>query len=222
MIPRNISHFVLAAVLVSLASTMIAQTPAADPPNDPRTAPAQTFLRDLVRYMANADPRVRYGVREGLKAMGTQAVAAINEAKAQEQDPHVRAFMNRTVTLIKITDAKAKGRKVTGRFNDIDYVAMAVNLQWEQMDRTLALLVRATKERSELWAAFKEAGGNHRNREEAAALNEEIATIAGKTDAEFEKFLSPEQMKRMRRFYAPRGVKKQTGAKKTAAPRIRK
>lgn len=205
---RTLFLLSLVATLVAIAGPAPAQAPTAPASQNPRTAPAQTFLRDMARYMANADPRVRYGVREGLKAMGPQAIPAINEAKAKEQSAHVRAFMNRTITYIKIVDAKAKGKRVAGRFNDIDYVAMTVNLKWEQIDRSLALLVRASKERTELWRTFKDAGGDRRNKEEMAALNEEIAAIGEKVDAEFKQFLSAEQLPRMRRFYLPGAGKK--------------
>jgi len=181
----------------------------------PAAPNAQAYVKALVKYMSNPDPRLRFSVREGLRIMGTMAVSAINEAKAAEKDAHVKAFMDRTVKLIKNSrrnqaqqqQGRRDFRNMRGRNReiDIDRIAMEANLNWEQMAKTLPILQKASKDARDLLAEFREAGGNFRDREARADLQEELKTITGEAKPKLKKFLSETQIKRMERYLNPMG-----------------
>ena len=213
--------FLTAALLVGLTQGICAQEPAgAKAPPAPN---AQAYVKSLVKYMSNPDPRLRFSVREALRIMGTLAVSAINEAKATEKDAHVKAFMDRTVKLIKNSrrnqaqqqQGRRDFRNMRGRNReiDIDRIAMEVNLTWEQMDKTLPILKKASKDATDLFAEFREAGGNFRDREARADLQEELKTITGEAKPKLKKFLSETQIKRMERYLNPMGRMFNRGAR---------
>jgi len=192
-----------ASVMAGLAVTASTQTPADPAAPDPRVATSEAYLRCIVRYMANPDPRVRYSVRQALRSMGPQAVAAINEARAVEKDPHVKAFMTRTLTLMKLTRAKQQGQKPKSVFYDIDHVAMVANLNWTQMDKTVPVLVKAHKANRELVQTFKDAGGDRRDPEAMTDLRAEMKTVAATAETELKAFLKPKQVNLLRRYFDP-------------------
>jgi len=170
---------------------------------------AQVYVKTLVNYMGSTDARLRFSVREALRVMGPQAISAINEAKTGEKDKHVVAFMNRTVKLIKSSRTAERDRGQRGmrgmrgpgnRDVDIDRVAMELNLNWEQIDQTLPLLEKARKDRSALFQEFRDAGGNFRDREAMADLQEEMKTITEEAKSKASKFLSAAQVKQLERF----------------------
>jgi len=175
---------------------------------------AQVYVKTLVNYMGAPDPRLRFSVREALRVMGPQAISAINEAKGGEKDKHVVAFMNRTVKLIKAARSaqsdRGNQRGMRGmrggrgdRDIDIDRIAMEANLTWEQMDKTLPLLEKARKDRSALMQEFRDAGGNFRDPEARADLQEEMKTISEEAKSKASKFLSATQVKQLERHLNP-------------------
>jgi hypothetical protein len=206
----------LAAGLVGAASAQQAAG-ASDPALN-----AQAYTKGLIKYMSSPDPRLRFSVREALRIMGPQAVSAINEAMATESDKHVKAFMARTVEVIKNANRDRtragqpgqpgqpgeRGRTPFGGRNqdvDIDRVAMEVNLTWEQMDEVLPVLKKARKDAADLMAEFREAGGNFRDREAMRALQEEMSAIAKEAEPKLKKTLSEAQIQQLRRYLNPMG-----------------
>ena len=162
---------------------------------------AQAWLRILVMQMSNPDPRIRLSVREALHVMGPRSLDAVNEGKAKQKNPHVKAFMTRTLTYLKIKRGGKQGKRTP--FWDIDHVAAVANLKWEQIDKTLPVLVAAHKQNRELTTAFKEAGGDFRDPEAMQDLGEEIKAGAAEAEEKLKKFLQPKQVELLRRYFDP-------------------
>jgi len=182
---------------------------------------AQVYIKFLVKHCSSDDPRLRFSVREGLQSMGTQAVSALNEAKQNEKNKHVRAFIERTLKRIKdVVDLRRmfepggqnrQGRQgwmnfMTRGFTniDIDRIAMDVNLTWEQIEQVEPVLAQGGKQKAELWKVFNEAGGM-RDREAWADLREELKTVDDSIKSKLREHLKPQQVARIERYLNPFG-----------------
>jgi len=209
-------HFVLLFLVAGIFTGLALSTPAQDEAAKPAPAVnAQKYVTTLIKFMSSPDPRLRFSVREGLRVMGPTAVSAINGAKATEKDKHVKAFMVRTVNLIKQSQRsnRNQGRMARGNFGnrgrqgreiDIDRLAMDANLTWEQMDKVLPILKKARKDASDLMAEFREAGGSFRDREALADLREEMKTITEEAKPKLKALsLNDKQIKAMERQLNP-------------------
>ena len=106
-------------------------------------------------------------------------------------------------TYLKIRAGGNQDAPSPSRFWDIDHVAAVANLKWEQIAKTLPILVTAHKQNRELTAAFREAGGNNRDPEAMQDLGDEMKAGAADTEAKLRKFLDPKQVGMLRRYFDP-------------------
>jgi len=200
---------------VLAASTLCGQSQDGGATQKASVLNAQVYVKMLVSRVGNPDPRLRFSIREGLRVMGAQAVSVLAEARIQEKNNHVKAFMDRTIQLIKSRDRVAQGnqrntRGFMGRFFssrqpvDIDRIAMEANLTWEQMDKVLPILKKARKESNDLLAVFRESG-DFRDREAMRDLTEELKNIASRAAPKLREFLKPDQIRKVRPHLDPIG-----------------
>lgn len=214
------------ALLLLLAVGLVHTAPAQEAAGAADTAvTAQAYVKSMVSYMGNPDPRLRYSVREALRVMGPQAISAINEAMATETNKHVKAFMARTVEVIKSTTRERAqadqpdqpGARGPGAFAaralevDIDRVAMEANLTWEQMDEVLPILKKARKDMTDLMAEFRNSGGNFRDQDAMRDLREEMNAIVKDAETKAKKMLSEAQIQQIRRYLNPMGPRMDGG-----------
>lgn len=163
----------------------------------PATSEAVTFLGALCERMASGDARIRFAAREALVVMGTRAASVLNERKPAEKDPHVKAFIDRTLKRIKSMRGKnGKGMRFFGG-RDIDRIAMSTNLTLEQVSKLEPVLAKHDKDVKSLWAEFKESGG-FRDPEAYKDVMEEIKLLAQEAEPNL-KFLDDKQRKYVRR-----------------------
>lgn len=206
---RTVLLVVGLAAAAALAVPAVAQTETDQTPQ----VHAQQYVKLLVGFMSNPDPRLRFSVREALRIMGPLAVPVINEAKAKETNPHVKAFMERTVRILKtrapgVRRPRGRDRRGRGPFGrrlqeiDIDRVAMEANLTWEQMDKVLPILKRVRREVADLWQEFREAGGM-RDPEAWQDLREELQAIAKEAEPKLREILNEKQLAAVRRLLNP-------------------
>jgi hypothetical protein len=163
----------------------------------PANAEAVTFLSVLCERMGSGDARIRFAAREALVVMGTRAASVLKERKASEQDPHVKAFIDRTVKRIKSTTGKKGGQMRFFGGRDIDRIAMSTNLSLAQIAQLEPVLAKHDKDVKSLWAEFKESGG-FRDPEAYKDVMEEIKALAKESEPNL-KFLDDKQRDYMRR-----------------------
>lgn len=202
----------LAAILGALlGAAVLAQVePVAPPPAAPPApavgeANAQQFIQMMVGQVANKDPRIRFAVREALMAMGSQAVPALKEASQLQVDPHVKAFIARTLDRIQQMAKRATGRgaeflaalPMGGR--DIDRIAMELSLTFEQMAKLEPVFKNFDKQVRELFAEMKEAGG-FADREAWKDLADERKLMEEETRPKLEEFLDEKQTEGAMRY----------------------
>jgi len=208
-------HIVLVALTLGLLAGMVpgqvetgakpplaasAAPPAANPLN------AQQFINVLVQQMGNKDPRIRFALREALVNMGTQALVTLKATKEAQTDPHVKAFIGRTVERIEKIAKRQKGRlaqfshffaNVGGR--DIDRIAMDLNLSFDQMAKIDPILKKYDRDVKDLYAAMREEGG-FMDKDAWKDLKDEMDLMRGETRPKFEEFLSEDQTKGAMRY----------------------
>jgi len=207
------------AIWIPLVAAIVLVAPAASgqEPGDQPAAPAvnaQVYVKFLVKHCSNDDPRLRFSVREGLRALGQQSVNALNEAKRNEKNKHVRAFIDRTLASIKevVRPQTGQGGRrdwmsfMTRRFTsvDIDRIAMDVNLTWEQIEKVEPILKKAGKDAAELWKVFSEAG-SVRDPEAWRDFREELKTYGDSVKSKLREHLKPQQVARLERYLNPFG-----------------
>ena len=180
---------------------------------------AATYIDLLVAQVGNDDPRVRYSVREALRVMGTQAVSALQKAKATHQSEHVKAFISRSVAFIKsrvgrdrqreeARQQRERGeRRQPGQRNrrddrnqvDIDRIAMEATLNWEQIAKLQPIVKKVRKDMTDLMAEFRESGAM-RDRDAWNDLREEMKAITTESEPALKEFLDAKQIKRVKRY----------------------
>ena len=210
--------FVLLALVIGVAVLVVGPVAAQQPqpanppapaaqPVAPTVAPvpaqnAQQFVLNLVGQVGNKDPRIRFAVREGLVAMGSQATPVLLAAKANHTDAHVLAFIDRTVKRLKSTTKKRGGRNIFfmgNRGRDIDRIAMELNLSWEQMAKLEPVFKKYDKDSKELMAAMREEGG-FSDREGWKDLAEEMKLMREEAEPKLSEFLDEKQTKGAMRY----------------------
>jgi hypothetical protein len=155
--------FVGISVGVSVPAQVEPLAPAAEKPAAVE-ANAQQFVQMMVQQVPNQDPRIRFAVREALVAMGPQAIPALKEAKEAQPDPHVKAFVGRTLDRIQqMAKRTTKGAMIFPGFpgmggRDIDRIAMELNLTFEQMAKLEPVFKTFDKQVKDLYAEMKETG----------------------------------------------------------------
>lgn len=202
----------LVAAIALVAPAVSGQEPGDRPA--PPAVNAQVYVKFLVKHCSSDDPRLRYSVREGLRTLGQQSVSALNEAKRNEKNRHVRAFIDRTLERIKevVRPTPGQGGRrdwmnfMTRRFTsvDIDRIAMDVNLTWEQIEKVEPILKKAGKDMADLWKVFTEAGG-FREREAWGDLREELKILGDSAKSKLREHLKPQQVARLERYLNPFG-----------------
>lgn len=209
---RWITWMAIAAVLVAVAGAALpAQETASD---QAKTINAQQYVKYLVAQINSPDAKLRYSIREALRGMGAQAVVVLQNAKKIEKDPHIKAFIDRTIARIKLqslarptgNDRAAMSKYMRQRFGtvDIDRLAMDAKLTLEQIAKVEPILKRARKEAGDLIEVFSEAGG-WRDREAWSDLNEEMKAITDRVKPELRGSLNASQVERVAREVNPFG-----------------
>lgn len=215
--------FVLLALVIGVAVLVVGPVAAQQPqpaspavpavqPAAPRVAPvpaqnAQQFVINLVGQVGNKDPRIRFAVREGLVAMGSQATPVLLAAKPNHTDAHVLAFIDRTLKRLKSTAKRKGGRNMffmANRGRDIDRIAMELNLSWEQMAKLGPVFKKYDRDSKELMAAMREEGG-FSDREGWKDLAEEMKLMREETEPKFSEFLDEKQTKGAMRYLGRAG-----------------
>lgn len=208
-------HIVLVALILGLVAGMLPGQiePGAKPPSAASAAPpaanplnAQQFVNVLVQQMGNKDPRIRFALREALVSMGAQALVTLKAAKEAQTNPHVKAFIDRTVERIEKIAKRKKGRygqfssffaNVGGR--DIDRIAMDLNLSFDQMGKIEPILKKYDRDVKDLYAAMREEGG-FTDKDAWRDLKDEMDLMREETKPKFEEFLSEDQTKGAMRY----------------------
>lgn len=189
-----------AALIAATGPTLIAQSDEraakSSAPKSAKTAEAVDFLTALCKRVGSNDPRIRFAAREALVVMGTRGAAALKAHKASERDPHVKAFIDRTLKRISRMRGKKGARYFGGR--DIDRIAMSSNLTLEQIGQLLPVLAKHDKDVKSLWAEFKESGG-FRDPEAYKDVMEEIKLLAKEAEPALAKFLDDKQRQKLRK-----------------------
>lgn len=213
----KLTVFALICAVLVAAGSVVGQAPtptapSAGPAVQPNAQPAppqnaQQFLNNLVGQVGNKDPRIRFAVREGLVAMGAQATPVLTAAKATHADPHVKAFIDRTLKRVKAM-AKRKGRSAMffsmNRGRDIDRIAMELNLGWEQMAKLGPVFKKFDRDAKDLYAAMREEGG-FRDSEAWKDLREEMKLMREEAEPKLSEFLDEKQTKGAMRYMSGAG-----------------
>ena len=212
-------HITLVALVVALvfgavAGTLTAQVEPGAKPSDaaPAVKPAanplnaQQFINVLVQQVGNKDPRIRFALREALVNMSSQALPALAEAKEAHANPHVKAFVGRTIERIKKIAKREKGRfgqlgymfaNAGGR--DIDRIAMDLNLNFDQMAKIDPILKKYDRDVKDLYAAMREEGG-FMDKDAWKDLKDEMDLMREETRPKLEEFLTEDQTKGAMRY----------------------
>jgi hypothetical protein len=209
-------HLFWAGVAATLAVSIVvcapAQQPAGSDHAEAKPINAQLYVKYLVSQINTPDAQLRYSIREALRTMGGQAVVALQNAKQAEKNPHIKAFIDRTIARIKLQDLpRPSGNDQAARRNwmrqrfgtmDIDRLAMDAKLTLEQIAKVEPILTKARKEASDLMEVFAEAGG-WRDREAWADMNEEMKAITEKVKPQLRETLNASQVERVAREVNP-------------------
>lgn len=209
---KHITWIALAAALVVM---VVAALPAQQgAPDQAKAKPinAQLYVKYLVSQINTPDAKLRYSIREALRGMGGQAVVVLQNAKKVEKDPHIRAFIDRTIARIKLqnltrptgNDQAAMRNFMRQRFGtvDIDRLAMDAKLTLEQIAKVEPILKKARKEAADLIEVFSEAGG-WRDREAWADMNAEMKVLTEQVKPELRGSLNAAQVERIAREVNP-------------------
>ncbi len=186
-----LTSIVLLSAMTALVTAQ--RAPASDAPAAAPKAEAVSFIGHLCGRLASDDARLRFAAREALVVMGNQAVPALKEASGGQKDPHVQAFIKRTLSRIKKLSGKKRGRWIApGR--DLDRMAMQTNLTLEQVTKLEPLFAKHDKDVKALWAEFRESEG-FKDPGGYKDLMAEVKLLADEASPELSKFLDDKQRK---------------------------
>ncbi len=152
------------------------------------------FIQSLCKKMESPNARLRFAVREALVIMGKQTLPVLNAAKAESKNVHLNAFITRTIARVKSMKTTRGRTYSTLRSRDIDRLAMNANLTLEQITQILPILAKYDKNRKELYAEFREAGG-YQDKEAYKDLQEELKLMVEEAVPDLKKYLNEKQVK---------------------------
>lgn len=185
------------SVFIALVAVLVMPVAAQD--NGPAKAAGPAlestgFIQSLCKKMESSNARLRFAVREALVIMGKQTLPALNAAKAGSKNAHLTAFIVRTLARIKSLQTRGSRTYPTLRGRDIDRMAMDANLTLEQISQILPILAKHDKNRKELYAEFREAGG-YKDKEAYKDLQEELKLMVEEAEPDLKKYLDEKQLK---------------------------
>jgi hypothetical protein len=166
-------------------------------------AETTAFVQMLAQNMGSKNARLRFAVREALVVIGRQALAGLNQKKADTKNEHVKAFIDRTIARIKSLKTNKLGYTYpTKRGRDLDRLAMQCNLTLEQVAKIEPALAKFDKNRKELWDEFRESGA-YGDPEARKDLDEEMNLLVEETGSALRKYLDPGQVKTLTQKLKP-------------------
>lgn len=188
---------IVTSILLIAASAAVAtaqRAPAGDTAAPAAKAEAVSFIDHLCGRLTSDDARLRFAAREALVVMGNQCVPALKQASGAQKDPHVQAFIQRTLARIKTLSGNKKKRRWTSPGRDLDRMAMQTNLTLEQVSKLEPLFAKHDKDVKALWAEFRESEG-FKDPGGYKDLMAEVKLLAEEATPELEKFLDEKQRK---------------------------
>jgi len=188
-----------------------AGTPAQHEPARPKIENARPYIEQICTHLSSTNPRVRFTAREALRNYGSQAVPLIRAARERTRNPHVKAFIDRTLGRVRILgrlasrkgNAAARKKTVAALRNrppyDIDRIAVHITLTFEQISKLDPILRRHFKELRKLWGELREAGAL-KDKEAYQDLNQEIKLMVEKAVPKLQAFLDARQIEYVKRI----------------------